>query len=116
VDYTKFLQVLKDEILRRLQTLTRSGSQAACSLTMLRLSMPQPDVLRMLFIALLLAQYGICALTSWRHTQQQCQEQASHCAKTLEMHRVSSSLMWAYYYASMRAGRRLLAQPALCSW
>jgi hypothetical protein len=52
--WTKFLQVLKDEILRRLQTLTRSGSQAACSPTMLRLSMPQPGVLRMLFIALLL--------------------------------------------------------------
>jgi hypothetical protein len=62
VDYTKFLQVLKDEILRRLQTLTRSGSQAAYSLTML-MGMPQPDVLRMLFIALLLgAEYGATRL------------------------------------------------------
>jgi hypothetical protein len=79
VDYTKFLQVLKDEILRRLQTLTRSGSQACTSLTMLRAEHAATRcATHAVYCFLPLRKYGIATpLTSWRHSpQQQCQEQA----------------------------------------
>jgi hypothetical protein len=59
VDYTKFLQVLKDEILRRLQTPTRSGKAVPLTDDVEVVATPQPGVLRMLFIVLLLCKWEL---------------------------------------------------------